>query len=173
MRDDGCPNVYHGEDRLQTAIAAKVYCRGLDPGMPPKRFRGPMPSWWDNFLRRRQIRACRGEAEFGLARLASSTTSGGYGPKPIAKWPFVTPFLRGTESSNPPLSRRESTANLTAEDVTGQHDRREFVERSAPRATLAGLLLLCRCECRGSPHLLTLGLGAAPALRGSGADKVA
>jgi hypothetical protein len=28
MRDEGCPNVYHGEDRAQTAIAAKVYCRG-------------------------------------------------------------------------------------------------------------------------------------------------
>jgi hypothetical protein len=80
--------------------------------MPPKRFCGPMPSWWDNFLRRRQIRACRGEAEFGLARLASSTTSGGYGPKPIAKWPFVTPFLRGTESSDPPPSSGESRANL-------------------------------------------------------------
>src|SRR5580704_7871959 len=24
-----CPNVYHGEDRVQTAIAAKVYWRGV------------------------------------------------------------------------------------------------------------------------------------------------
>jgi hypothetical protein len=29
MRDEGCPNVYHGEDRVQTAIAAKVYWRGV------------------------------------------------------------------------------------------------------------------------------------------------
>jgi hypothetical protein len=29
MRDEGCPNVYHGEDRVQTAIAAKVYSRGV------------------------------------------------------------------------------------------------------------------------------------------------
>src|ERR1700730_11214424 len=33
-------------------------------------------------------------------------------------------FAKGTESSNPSPSRRESTANLTAEDVTGQHDQR-------------------------------------------------
>jgi hypothetical protein len=31
MRDEGCPNVYHGEDRVQTAIAAKVYWRELEP----------------------------------------------------------------------------------------------------------------------------------------------
>jgi hypothetical protein len=46
----------------------------------------------------------------------------------------------------------------------------EFVERSALCATSGGLCLLCRSECRGSAHLLSLGLGAAPALGGAGAD---
>jgi hypothetical protein len=35
----------------------------------------------------------------------------------------------GTDGSNPLPSRRESTANLTAEDVTGQHDRRSVPHR--------------------------------------------
>lgn len=49
----------------------------------------------------------------------------------------------------------------------------KFVERRALRAASAGLGLLRRGECRGSAHLLPLGLGAAPALGGAGADQVA
>jgi len=46
----------------------------------------------------------------------------------------------------------------------------EFVKCSAPRAAAGGLFLLCRSKCRGAAHLLPLGLGAAPALGGTGAD---
>jgi hypothetical protein len=50
---------------------------------------------------------------------------------------------------------------------------REFVERSALRAASGGFFLLCRSECGGSAHLLPSGLGAASALGGAGADKIA
>src|SRR6202040_292317 len=36
-----------------------------------------------------------------------------------------------------------------------------------------GLLLLFRCEGRGTAHMLSTGLGAAPAFGGAGADKIA
>jgi hypothetical protein len=49
----------------------------------------------------------------------------------------------------------------------------EFVERSALHTATAGLFLLYRSECRGSAHVLSLGLGAASAVGGAGADKVA
>jgi hypothetical protein len=49
----------------------------------------------------------------------------------------------------------------------------EFVERSALHTATAGLFLLYRSECRASAHVLSLGLGAASAVGGAGADKVA
>jgi hypothetical protein len=49
----------------------------------------------------------------------------------------------------------------------------EFVERSALRASSGGLLLLCRCQGRGSAHALPALLRPAAALGGAGADKVA
>jgi hypothetical protein len=42
------------------------------------------------------------------------------GPLPEGEPPERTGLSRGTEGSNPSPSRRESTANFTAEDVTGQ-----------------------------------------------------
>jgi hypothetical protein len=49
----------------------------------------------------------------------------------------------------------------------------EFVKRSTARAATGGFLLLRRNEGRGTPHLLPLGFGAAPALCRAGADKIA
>ena len=50
---------------------------------------------------------------------------------------------------------------------------REFVECRALRAASDGLFLLSRCEERGSAHVLSLGLGAAPTFGGAGADQIA
>jgi hypothetical protein len=49
----------------------------------------------------------------------------------------------------------------------------QFLQRSALRAPSGGLLLLFRCEGRGTAHMLSTGLGAAPAFGGAGADKIA
>jgi hypothetical protein len=49
----------------------------------------------------------------------------------------------------------------------------QFVERRALRAPPDGLFLLRRRQRRGPAHLLSLGLGAAPALGGAGADQIA
>jgi hypothetical protein len=50
---------------------------------------------------------------------------------------------------------------------------RQFLQRRARRPPSGGLFLLGRCEGRGTAHSLSLGLGAAPAFGGAGADKVA
>ena len=50
---------------------------------------------------------------------------------------------------------------------------RQFFERGPFRAPLPGLFLLLRCEDRGSAHMLSTGLGAAPAFGSTGADQVA
>ena len=50
----------------------------------------------------------------------------------------------------------------------------QFVQRSALRAPSGGLFLFGRCfQGRGTPHGLSLSLGAATAFGGTGADKVA
>ena len=49
----------------------------------------------------------------------------------------------------------------------------QFLQRRALRAASGGLFLLRRVERRGPPHWPALGLGAAPAFGGAGADKVA
>jgi hypothetical protein len=67
------------------------------------------------------------------------------------------------------LSRRRA-GNRRAADVVAAG---EFVERSALRAPPDGLLLLGRCQGRGAAHVLSLGLGAAPAFGGAGADQIA
>jgi hypothetical protein len=50
---------------------------------------------------------------------------------------------------------------------------RQFSQRRALRAPSGGLFPLRWAESRGSPHRLSLGLGAAPAFGGAGADKIA
>jgi hypothetical protein len=50
---------------------------------------------------------------------------------------------------------------------------RQFLQRRALRAPSGGLFLLCGREGRGPPYVLSLGLGAAPAFGGAGADEVA
>src|SRR5215469_2409752 len=49
----------------------------------------------------------------------------------------------------------------------------QFLQRSALRAPFGGLFLLRRCQRRGASHVLSLGLGAAPAFGGTGADEIA
>jgi hypothetical protein len=49
----------------------------------------------------------------------------------------------------------------------------EVFQRRALRAALAGFRLLLRGERRGAAHMLAARLGAAPALRRAGADKIA
>src|SRR6516225_1643327 len=49
----------------------------------------------------------------------------------------------------------------------------QFLQRSTLRAASGGLFLLGRGQGRGSPHRLSLVLGAASAFGGAGADQVA
>src|ERR1700751_5718147 len=48
----------------------------------------------------------------------------------------------------------------------------EFIERRALRAPSGGLFLLFRCQGRMPAHVLSLGLGAAPALGCAGGDHI-
>src|SRR5207253_2170692 len=67
------------------------------------------------------------------------------------------------------LIRRRCTPTLFPASL-GLH----LLKRSTLRAASDGLYLLRRCvRGRGSAHLLSLGLGAAPAFSGAGADKIA
>jgi len=56
----------------------------------------------------------------------------------IAEAASIKAFARGTEGSNPAPSRRESSANLTADDVTGPDVPNRAAPRTRCRARLGG-----------------------------------
>ena len=78
--------------------------------------------------------------------------------------------LQGDVAISPIMLSCNKPRNRRAADVVAPG---QFSERVALRAPPDGLLLLFRCEGRGSAHGLSLRLGARAAFGGAGADKIA